>query len=507
MKLHLKKAATAAIAAAALTLTACGGSEPQAASGAGGGTLTLGSLADIQSFDPAQAHLGHQMPIYQASYDTLIRRMPEGELSPMLATDWSYNKDRTELTLDLRTDVTFSDGTEFDAKAAKANLDHFLESNGPDAFMAGSIDSVSVVDQDTIDISLKEPDPAMLYYLSQAPGLMGSPKALGTDGIERKPVGSGPYVFDKASSVTGSQYVFTKSKDYWNPDIQKFDRVVFKVLPDITARTNALVSGQIDGVLLDPKTGKQAEGAGMTLSSYQVDWQGLLLFDRGGEINPALKDVRVRKAINYAFDRKTILEQMFLGQGTPTTQVFGPESGAYVEELDKMYPYNPQKAKELLAEAGYPDGFTLKMPSIPGFDAVLAVVRQQLADVGITLKLQPVPNANYVADISGGKYAAALFQVFQGEPWVSTNVLIAESAIYNPFGSTTPELQKLIDQVQTGGEDSAELAKAVNRYVTENAWFAPFYRMDQMYYSNSQITVVPQTQQAVPSIYNYAPAK
>lgn len=118
-----------------------------------------------------------------------------------------------------------------------------------------------MVDADTIDINLTAPEPALEYFLSQAAGLMGSPKALGTDAIKTEPVGSGPYVMDKAASVKDSQSVFNAREGYWNKDLQKYKKITLKVLLDPTARTNALVSGQIDATLLDPKNGKQAEGA------------------------------------------------------------------------------------------------------------------------------------------------------------------------------------------------------------------------------------------------------
>ena len=498
----------AVVAVGALALSGCASSTGGGQDGgsAAGGTLTLGSLANINSFDPAQAHLGHQMPMYQAAYDTLILREPDGTLAPMLATDWSYNDDNTVLTLDLRDDVTFSDGAKFDADAAKANLDHFTEANGPDANQAKSIESVAVVDDDTIAITLTAADPAFTYYLTLAPGLMGSPASLGSEDIKTDPVGSGPYILDKASSVNGSQFTFTKNKDYWNKDLQKYDKVVFKILVDVTARVNAVVSGQVDATLLDPKTSAQADKAGLEKTSYPVDWQGLFLFDRDGAIAPELADVRVRQAINYAFDRDTMLKELMGGEGEVTSQVFGKTTDAYIADLDDAYPYDPEKAKELLAEAGYADGFTLNIPLITNTESILAMVKQQLGDVGITVNLTTSPDASYVTDIIGAKFSVAWFSVFQGEPWVAIRQMITSDAAYNPFHTTSPELQAAIDAVQTGGEQSGELAQKVNEYVTDNAWFAPWYRVNQLYYSNSdKVTVVPQIQQAVPSLYNYTP--
>jgi peptide/nickel transport system substrate-binding protein len=473
-----------------------------------GEVLRLGILQEPLSWDPSQAHVGHLLQPYQAVYDTLILREPDGTLSPMLATEWSYNEDLTELTLELRDDVTFSDGEAFDADAVKANVENFKAGNGRQAAQLGDVESVTVVDADTVVLELSQPNPAMEYFLSQAAGLMGSPASIGTEGIATLPVGSGPYVMEAASSVPGSQYVFSAREGYWNADLQKFNRLEMKVLADVTARVNALVSGQIDATLVDARTSGQVEAAGKTLSANQVDWTGLLLLDRDGKLAPALADVRVRQAINHALDRATMLEQIQLGAGTVTHQVFGPESGAYVDALDERYPYDPAKARKLLSDAGYADGFELTIPTFPGLESIVPLLTQQFADVGITLIAESVPPQNIQADIAGGKFPAAYFFLFQGEPWVAINQMISTEATYNAFDSTSPELQALIDEVRLTGTQSNDAAQKINEYVTENAWFAPLYRLDQMYfYDPKTITSVPQTQMAVPSIYNYSPVQ
>lgn len=503
-------AGVALILATGLALSACAAPAPSTTEepGARGEVLRLGVLAEPLSWDPSQAHVGHLLQPYQAVYDTLILREPDGTLSPMLATAWSYNDDLTELTLELRDDVTFSDGEVFDAEAVKANIENFQAGNGRQASQLADVEAVEVVDADTVVLELSQPNPALEYFLSQASGLMGSPAAIGTEGIATLPVGSGPYVMEAASSVPGSQYVFTAREDYWNPELLKFNRLELKVLVDVTARVNALVSGQIDATLVDARTAGQVESAGKTLSANQVDWTGLMLLDRDGTLNPALADVRVRQAINYALDRETMLEQIQLGAGTVTNQVFGPESGAYVDALDESYPYDPEKARDLLEDAGYGDGFTLTIPTFPGLESIVPLLTQQFADVGITLVAESVPPQNIQGDIAAGKFAAAYFFLFQGEPWVAINQIISTDATYNPFDTMTPELQALIDEVRVSGSDSTEAAQQVNEYITEEAWFAPLYRLDQMYfYDPATITSVPQTQMAVPSIYNFSPVQ
>lgn len=507
--------------AAALTLSACGGGDSgsesttpagtstgDATGAARGGTLTLGILQEPPSWDPAQTHVGHRLQPLQAAYDSLLLREPDGTLSPMLATEWGYT-DETNLvmSLDLRTDVTFSDGAAFDAEAVVANIEHFKVENGPQSGMAASIDSVTAVDADTVEITLASPDPALEYYLSQALGLMGSPAALGTDEMDRLPVGSGPYVMVADQTVVGSQAVFEAREDYWNPDLQKWDRIELKLLADVTSRVNALLTGEVDATIVDGTVKDQVDAAGLEPLFWTVDWQGVLLFDREGTLNPALADVRVRQAINYAFDRENLLAQLAAGQGELTSQVFGPDSTAYLPELDDYYTYDPDKARELLADAGYADGFELEMPlGVPGLEVQMTFIAQQLADVGITVQQTQVPIADFQGELGKGNFAASWFSLFQGPTWVAYQQMLSDTTLYNPFDSTAPEIEAAVETLRTDGEN-VEAAQALNRYVTENAWFAPWYRPSQLYYFDAEsVSVEPQVQMAVPSIYNFSPA-
>ena len=487
-------------------LTACSG-EDTAASAGGPKELVIGILAEPPSWHPAQTHVGHLLQPYQLAYDSLLLRQPDGTLKPMLATEWKYTDDaKTTLQLKLRTDVTFSDGEKFDASVVKANLENFKKANGKQVAMLENFASAEVGDASTITIKLAKADPAFEYYLSQAAGLMGSPKAItGTD-IATTPVGSGPYTMVKAESVKGSQYVFTKREGYWNTSLQKWDKITLKLLIDVTARVNAIVTNQIDATLLDPNTRSQAEAAGLTLLQWPVDWNGLLLFDRGGKVCPALADVRVRQAINYAIDRESLVKNVAGGQATVTSQVFGPASGSSVEGLDKLYTFDQAKAKSLLAAAGYANGFDITIPMAPGDDVTSNYTKQMLGDVGIRVAITAVPAADYQGTIGKGTYAMARFNLFQGPTWVACNQLIVPKTLYNPFQSTNDVIAPLLEATRGAGDQVGEKGKAVNQYVTENAWFAPFYRANQLYFYNAKkLKVTAQVQMAVPSIYNYEP--
>lgn len=512
----------AAITAGALLLAGCQAASPEpspdpSTSGATGGagettgergeTLRLGVMSETPSWDPAQTHLAEFLQQALMVYDTLIMREPDGTLVPMLATAWEYtNDDNTVLSLDLRTDVTFADGEAFDAEAVKANIEHFQSANGPQAGQAVAIESVTVIDEDTVEINLSTPDPALEYYLSQALGLMGSPAAIGTDEITRMPVGSGPYEMVAEESVVGSRYVFTAKDGYWNPDLQQWNRVELRILPDPTAQVNAIVSGEIDATYLPGTLTEQAASAGLESFVFSIDWEGMLLLDRDGDVNEALADVRVRQAINYAFDREALLRELYLGIGEPTSQVFGPDTAAFDPELDNYYTYDPERARALLAEAGYSD-LTLELPVYtPGGETVMTFVAQQLADVGITVVQTPVLAADFHTELGQGKFAASWWSLFQGPDWVAVSQMIVPDTLYNPFDSTSPEVAAWIEAIRFGGDEGDVAAKELNRFLVEEAWFAPWFRPGMTYfYDGDVVQVEPQAQMFSQPIYNYHP--
>lgn len=472
-----------------------------------GDVLNIATLVQgVSSYDPSQAQEGHFMPFYQAVYDPLIRRLPNGDLAPMLATEWSLDETQTTLTLKLRNDVTFSDGTPFNAEAVKANLDAFRAGTGPQASTVATVSSVEVVDEFTVAIHLLAPTPALPIYLSNAAGLMASPKALGTEGIATVPVGSGPYLLDTSNYTPGALYTFVANENYWNPELVKFDKVVMTAMPDLTARVNALLTGQMDAGQIDAASAAQVEAGGVKVQALEDNQQGLFLFDREGKTNPALGDVRVRQAINMAFDRKAFVDQMLLGYGSVTNQIFSPATMAHKAELENYYPYDPDKARQLLAEAGYGNGLTLNLGSSNPPETQLAAVKQYLADIGITANFDNVPAAGNVAELTSGKYGAILFSLFQPNDWIMLNAVLGPDSLYNPFKTSDETTSRLLEQIFADPANAQASLQELNQYVVEQAWFAPLYRGARLYANGSRVTVDLQAQQAAPSIYNYAPA-
>ena len=502
-----KTTAAVAVTAAALVLTGCSGSTSGSDSGSGG-TLILGAITPPTTFDPAGSEWGNRSPFYQAVFDTLLVATADGEIVPSLATSYEYNDDNTVLTLKIRDDVTFTDKSKLTADVVKQNLERFKTGTSPDAGYFAGVASVEAPDDTTVVITLSAPDPAMLNYLTRDPGLIASAESFDSPDLATNPVGSGPYVLDTAATVTGTSYSYTANPDYWNKDWQHYDKLTINVLQDATAGLNAVKSGEVNGIKLANNDNlAEVEGAGWTVNANELDFQGMLLLDRAGTMNPAIADVRVRQAINYAFDKESLLKAIGQGYGTPTTQIFPTSSEGYDESLDDDYPYDPEKAKELLAEAGYPDGFELNMPSssLVG-SSTFTLIQQQLSEVGITVTYTDAGN-NFIADVLAPKYAATWLTLQQDPDWALINFELSPNAIFNPFKNADPELETLIEAVRTADESGyAAAVQAVNAYTVENAWFAPWYRQQSSFVTDANTKVETQTGNAYPYLWNITPA-
>lgn len=502
-------------AVAALALAGCSSSSDEEnteapTSDAASTSVVLGQIIAPISFDPTQAEWGNRALYYQVVYDTLLRVNADGSIEPYLAEDFSYNEDNTVLTLTIRDGVAFTDGTEVNADAVAQNLQRFKDGGGPYAGDLSNVESIEAPDASTVVITLSAPDPALLAYLAREGGVIGSPTKFDAEDAATNPIGSGPYIMDVGASVTGTSYTFMKNPDYWNPDVQYYDKVTISVLSDPTAAVNAIKAGEVNAArLADNNNLEEIEAAGWAINPNELDFQGLLLIDRAGTQNPALADVRVRQAINYALDRDGLLEALQHGNGTVTTQVFKAGSEAYDPELDDAYPYDPDKAKGLLAEAGYADGLTIEMPSTTVLGPTsFTLIEQQLADVGITVNHTDTAPENYVADIVAPKYPAAFMSLEQNPDWQLIQFMISPTATWNPFKYGDDTSDRLISEIQMGdAETQVAKARELNQYIVEQAWFAPFYRVTSGYASDPDTSVTVMPTNAVPSLYDIKPAE
>ncbi|OLT14557.1 ABC transporter substrate-binding protein [Actinomadura sp. CNU-125] len=501
-------AALAACAAAAAALTACGGSGGEDGSS---DSLTVATMTLPQSLDPKDA-AGSAMPFFQAAYDTLVKREPDGTYSPMLATKWEYGEDRTELTLTLRDDVKFDDGTPFDASAVKANMERFAKGGGGMAKTLADVEKIEVADAAHVVLHLKQPNPAMLFYLSDAAGLMANPARFDDAGdpLKTKPDGTGPYDLDSGKTAIGTKWTYTADTGYWGTKLP-YKELTFRYFDNETAIVNGLKTGQVDAAVLQTANAQARveKDPGVETKKQEFDFQGILLFDRGGEIAPALAEPKVRQALNYAIDRKTMLDKIRQGRGEATSQIFGTESVAFQEELDSYYSYDPAKAKRLLKEAGYADGFELKLPRISAIvpDALASSLQTYFEAIGVELTWDDMDQSAVRRIFTDREYPGMVMNMGQSaNDWVAIGELVLPST-FNFFGTTDGTVQKLLPQIAgTAAKDAEAQLHELNRHLVEEAWFVPFYRLSYLHVSDGGVTIEPQSGMALPSIYNYAPA-
>jgi peptide/nickel transport system substrate-binding protein len=503
----------AGLLAVSLAIAACGGGSGSSSSGSSSKTLTVGSTTAVQSWDPAFVGDANYVPYAQAAYDSLIRRTAEDKYVPMLATKWTVSNGNKAITLELRTDVTFSDGTKFDATAVKANVEHFAKSAGPLGNQLAGLADATVVNDHEITLNFKAGNPDIVYNLSDAAGRMASPKAIGTDALKTVPVGTGPYVMDTAKTVQGSTYVLKARQGYWDKSLQKFGSVVFRIYPQETALLNAIKSGQVDAGNLSAQDNVQSAKAGgisVLNPKYHISWAGLAIYDRGGKTVPALAKKEVRQAIAHAIDADGILKAAFAGSGKPNTQLFNESSPGYDPSLNNSYAYDPAQARQLMQQGGYANGFTLPLPAVSGFllPAIQTALQKQLGEIGIKVQWINETVGQLYPDMAAGKFAAA-YVFFGSVPtdWSVVQSYLTPTASWNPFKTTDPALQAIIDRIPGEAADAqnADFA-AINKWAVENVWFDPWFWVEENFAVNKTVKVELQPKNNVPFIYNYSPA-
>jgi peptide/nickel transport system substrate-binding protein len=462
-------AAGLAVAAASLSLAAC--TETTGEDGAAGGVLRIAGYGeDDVNFSVGWNAQNPELSLMaKALYDSLFISDGGLALAPGLATKWSYDEARTTLTVDLRDDVTFSDGSTLDAQDVKSTLDWWVDFDANYASVYGGAD---VVDDRTLVINLKKPNgyflTGLLSIAITSSEAIADPESMVTD-----PIGTGPYVLNRDDSIEASRYVFDKREEAWEADNYPFEQLVFQMVGvEPSAAVNALRSGQVDFV---PSTdGSTADS--VVAEGYQaIPYPQLyfyIAFDTTGATVPELADLRVRQAINYAIDRVGIAENVNYGYGNPSAQVdVNPDGPMYRPERGGDYAYSVDEAKSLLAEAGYPEGFDMDMVAFEGvFDAYEPVIRQAFADIGINLDFVEASVDTAVEEYASARYSSLLV----GSDTSSVSSDYALGSIINPWpGNTTPELSALLDTLNTGDdEERAQAYAELGDFMLDEAWIA-----------------------------------
>ena len=363
--------------------------------------ITVGMSVEPTGLDPtAAAPVAIGQVTWQNIFEGLTTIDKSGKVQPQLAESWQISPDGLTYTFKLRQGVTFHNGVAFDSSVAKFSLDRArgADSVNPQKRYFASIDTIETPDASTLVLKLKQPAGSLLYWLGWPASVMVEPKSAADN--KTTPIGTGPFKF--ASWAKGSKVDLARNPDYWNKDVSvKLDTASFRFMADPQAQAAALKAGDVDAFpeFAAPELIKSFEG-----DKRLVTVIGNTELKVVAGMNNARKpfgDKRVRQALMMAVDRATVVEGAWSGLGTPIGSHYTPNDRGY-KDLTGVYPYDPEKAKALLAEAGYASGFTftIKAPQMAYAQRTSQVLQAMFAEIGVTMNIETTEfPAKWVADV------------------------------------------------------------------------------------------------------------
>lgn len=456
----------------ALVAAACGSTEetPSSASGASGGSATSITIkeaptttaapfdqnatfrwiysVDTTSFDPDKITTNNSNMFLWPIYDTLTWINENAEIEPLLAEKWEIGADGKTLTFHLIKNWKFHDGTPFNADAVKKNLERSMTLPGSfNASRLKPIKLIEVVDDSTIRLTTDGAAAPLIGIMAGSAGMMMSPAVFDKPGEDKKPTG-GSGAYQMTNYVPGQRVEYTAVPNYWDKNGQKVNSMVFLVSGDDNARLNAVITNVADATFLRPAMVKPAEDAKLvikskpSLSTYNITFNTQ---------KAKFSDKRVRQALNYAIDRNSIATLMG-GLCTPNSSLFADFYWAGSKDAASKYTYNPEKAKQLLSEAGGGFSFTLNTINLAQYQQIAELIQQNLKAVGVDMTINIVDLQRLTNDFQKDKTADAIIGEQKGEtdPSVLTAQYFLAGGLSNPGGYTTPEITKMHEDALKG---------------------------------------------------------
>ncbi len=364
--------------------------------------IVIGQQLEPPHLDPTSAAAGAiDQVLYANVFEGLTRFGPDGSINPGLAESWEISEDGLTYTFKLRAGVLFHDGTSMDASDVKFTLDRARDETSQNAQKAlyEGIDRVDVVDDLTVSVVLSAPNGNMLFNLAWGDAVIVAPESIGE--IKSEPIGTGAFKFD--DWVQGDRIILVRNEEYWGT-AAKLDRATFKFISDPTAAFAAIMAEDVDAFPGFPAPENlmqfEADPRFQVLVGSTEGETILAINNRGEPLNNKL----VRQAITHAIDRTAVVDGAMFGLGTPIGTHFAPHNPDYVD-LTAMSGYDPDRAKALLAEAGYPSGFTttLKLPPPSYARRGGEIIAAQLRAVGIETEITNLEWAQWLEQVFRGK--------------------------------------------------------------------------------------------------------
>ncbi|WGH77734.1 ABC transporter substrate-binding protein [Jannaschia ovalis] len=442
--------------------------------------ITIGMVLEPPNLDPTGgAAAAIDEVVYANVFEGLTRFGPDGAILPALATGWEVSEDGTVWTFTLQEGVTFHDGTAMDAEDVVFSLDRARAEDSTNAQKAlfEQIESVEAVDPATVRITLSAPVGNLPFNLAWGDAVIVAPESADTNATD--PVGTGPFTF--ATWVQGDRVELVRNPDYWG-EAPALEQATFKFIADPNAAFSALMAGDVDAFPNFP--------APETLSAFEGDprFEVIVGSTEGETIlamnNQTLSDPLVREAISHAIDREAIIDGAMFGYGTPIGTHFAPHNPDYVD-LTAKSAFDPERARDLLAEAGATD-LTLRLMLPPPSYARRGgeIIASQLREVGIATEIQNL------------EWAQWLEQVFRGKDFDLTIVSHTEPADINIYARPdyyfqydNPAFQALMDElaVTTNAEQRSALLRQAQETIAEDYVNAYLFQLAKTGVANAAI--------------------
>lgn len=393
-----KLAVTVCLLIAMVMLAACGDVE-NTEQDSETSRMVVGIPQDFDSLDPHKSAASGTEEVMFNIFQGLIMPSPDGELMPALAERWEINEDSTSFTFYLRKGVIFHDGSEFTAADVKYTFDRVCgkiegETDAARSTFSDVITEVKVIDDYTVTLNLNQSDARFMSNMYWAIIPEGSGPNQGIN-----PVGAGPFKF--VSYTPGAGMVVKKNENYYENGLPKMDEVEFKIFSDMNSAVMALTNGEIQYMSITYDIVPQIPEDSFSVMQYPMNTVQLLGLNNDFE---PFRDVRVRKALNYAIDKKQIIDM--LAPGAPEVDSnFSPVMGYWYEDLKDYYSHDIDKAKALLKEAGYSDlSFTVKVPSeYPIHVNAAQIIQQQYLKAGIDMNIEIIDWNTWLEEVYGSR--------------------------------------------------------------------------------------------------------
>jgi len=371
----------------------------------GPGTLVFGLSGNPDTLDPQKTAGTLTFQVVKSFYDTLVEPDQSGKIVPALAESWSVSPDGLTWTFRLRRDVVFHNGQQFTSKDVKATLDRIVDEKtaSPKRSEVSAIKEIRTPDAYTVVLSLSQPYAPLLASLASGWGaILPSDLIASGHNFAAEPVGTGPFKFEKW--IRDSRISMTRNDKYWIKGLPKLAKVEFQIVPERAVQVQGLGVGSIDALeFVDP------DDLPILQSNPKVtikkELTSLIMVMAMNCSREPLNDLRVRQAVNYAIDKQVVLDVAYGGGKIGST--FLDTGNAYYTDFSNLYPYNPEKAKQLLKDAGVGNReFTITVPqNYPLHVKAAELMQQMLAKVGMNVKLQLVDWSTWLSSVySGGNY-------------------------------------------------------------------------------------------------------